>query len=262
MQARIPVLKQGTGDGQLTAGAGSIWVASSASSEVVRIDPSTNRVIARINLGAQATGGGIAYAGGRIWVSGDAHAHGTLVVIDPQTDRLTGPPVTVGTGPATLAAAFGAVWVQNTSQPYWAMSRVDLSTHVVSSLPFAGGPSVGFGSLWVTPEWSSGNHGPGVRRYDPSTRAVTARIRLPRALALAFGAGRVWVVTQPRSRSLNTFQPIRGTATLVQVDPRTDRVTGRPIHLAALQPLSVAVSGDNVWIAGYDSGLLHFRDLP
>ncbi|MGH2858188.1 MAG: hypothetical protein ACRDMJ_11975, partial [Solirubrobacteraceae bacterium] len=57
-----------------------------------------------------------------------------------------------------------------------------------------------------------------------------------------------------------TFEPIAGTATLVQVDPHTNRIGGRPIRLRQTQPMAVAVApGRNLWIATYDGPLLHFK---
>ncbi len=83
---------------------------------------------------------------------------------------------------------------------------------------------------------------------------------MPRVVGAASGGGRVWAVAYPKSRSTSTFQPIRGTAALWQIDPQTNRVIANPIHLRVLQPISIVVSRGQLWIADYQSGkVIHFQ---
>jgi streptogramin lyase len=256
--ARIPIPSSGVGDGQLAAGAGSIWAAYTGTPNVLRVDPTTNRVTAEIAHGRLPDGGGVAFADGRVWISRDTtRASSYVSAIDPRTNRLTGDSITVGTGPGSLAAGFGSLWVDNTSDPHSTLSRVDPRTSQMSYLSFGGTPFIGFGSVWVTPFQS----GP-IHRYDPATRSVSAAIAVPRSSAVAFGHGRAWIGSAPKSSSTRVFKPIPGTARLSEIDPRTNKIIGQPLRLPSnLDPNLLAVAGDNLWIGDYRNGLTHFQIL-
>lgn len=263
-QARIPMAAKVVGPAQLAVGAGSIWVAYQGQGQVQRIDPSADRVIAMIGLRGAASGGGIAVAGEHVWVSiVSPERGGHVLVIDPHTDRVSGPPAPVGTGPGRLHAGLGSVWVQNTSAPNATASRIDPATRSVQQLSITGDPAVGFGHVFVL--GSPFGRGPtALYRYTPGARpAYLPGAPFPRGLAIAFGAGRVWVLSDPRSRSTRTFQAIRGTASVTPVAPRPYRYglpVGTPSRLGALQPDAIAVAGRDLWVADYASGeLLHFR---
>lgn len=128
------------------------------------------------------------------------------------------------------------------------LARIAPRTRQVATAPSAGAPSAGFGSLWVRAADT-------IARYDPSTRRTIARIPVPRVIATAFGDGRVWALSQ----SANTSDPNRSTATLTQIDPRSNRAVGTPTHLRTSQPIAIAVSGHNLWIADCRGALLHFK---
>jgi len=263
-QARLPMPAKVIGRAQLAAGAGSIWVAYQGQRQVQRIDPSADRVIATIGLHGAASGGGITVAGGYVWASIDNQGRrGHVLVIDPRTDRVSGPPAAVGTGPGRLQAGLGSVWVQNTSSPNATASRIDPGTRAVQLLSISGDLTAGLGHVWGL--GSPFGRGPTVLyRYTPGARpAELPGAPFPRGIAVTFGAGRVWVLSYPRSRSTRTFDPIRGTATVTPVAPRPYRY-GLPVGMAtrldALQPDAIAVAGRDLWVADYASGeLLHFR---
>jgi sugar lactone lactonase YvrE len=190
-----------------------------------------------------------------------------VVAVNPATNRVVGAPVTVGTGPDAIVTGFGALWVDNTSlvlgrtapsKTYPAVSRIDPHTRRVTTEPFSGTPAAGFGSLWI--QTAAGSDSAAIVRYDPATRRVIARIAVPRVVAVAFGDGRVWAISYPRSRSARTFTPIAGTAALWQIDPRINRAIAKPIHLQLTQPNSIAVSQGQLWIADYGNGrVIHFQ---
>ncbi len=271
VQATIRLPVQGLAAG-VAFGAGSAWVASGGANTgsaptLVRIDPASSRILATIDVTESSPGhlrvlgGGIAFAAGRVWLSRDSTAsHGDVVAVNPATNRVDAAPVTLGTGPETLLAAFGSLWVDNTGQTVGikhspalpaSVARIDPRTREVTTEPFAGAPSAGFGSLWI-------RHDDTITRYDPSTNRPIARIHVPHVMAIAFGDGRVWAV----SGSVNTSDPSGGTAALTQIDPQTNRVLGTPTQLQAPQPVALAVSGHDLWIADYQRGLLHFKLTP
>ena len=138
------------------------------------------------------------------------------------------------------------------------MSRIDLRTRKVITEPFSGTPAIGFGSLWIQTDAES--DAAAIVRVDPATGQTIARITVSRAVSVASGGGRVCAIAYPRSRSRSTFQPIKGTAALWQIDPHTNRVIGKPIHLPLIQPISILVSQGQLWIADYQSGkVIHFQ---
>jgi hypothetical protein len=263
---RLPV--EGLAAG-IAFGAGSGWVASGGGNtgsapSLARIDPANGRILAMINVAEGRPGrlrvlsGGIAFAAGRVWLSRDSTgSHGDVVSVDPATNRVDGRPVTVGTGPDTILAAFGSLWVDNTGLTVGithapalpaSVARIDPLTRRVTAEPFSGAPSAGFGSLWARDHDT-------ITRYDPSTGRTIARIQVPGVSAVAFGDGRVWAVSQ----LANPSDPNASTATLTQIDPRSNRIVGVPSHLQTPQPIAIAVSGHDLWIADYQRGLLHFK---
>jgi len=273
MIARIPIPTNGVNAG-LAFGAGSVWLAPTGTSQLLRIDPTTDRIVAKINLGVarngriSSLGGGVAFAADRLWVSRASNRpRGDVVSINPSNNHATARPITVGSGPDTIVSAFGALWVDNTSvvvgdkapsATYPALSRIDPRTRHVTTEPFSGTPATGFGSLWV--QTDAGADDAAIIRVNPATGQTLAQIAVPRVIGVASGDGRVWAISYPRSRSARLFEAIKGTAALWQIDPTTNRVIGKPTHLSLTQPVSIAVSGQQLWIADYQSGkVIHFQ---
>jgi DNA-binding beta-propeller fold protein YncE len=93
----------------VSAGAGGIWVASNGTHKVVRIDPDTHAVVARIDLGTPTDFLRVVSAGPHgVWAISDHH----IVRMDPATDRATTrirfPP---GTEPKAVASTADFVWI-------------------------------------------------------------------------------------------------------------------------------------------------------
>jgi streptogramin lyase len=227
----------------IAAGEGSIWATAGAT--VYRIDPSTDRVAATIHVGGSVLG--IAAGAGRVWVTRPMEGPGEVIRIDPQTNRVAGPPIKVGPGPAQIAYGQGAVWVENTSPP--SVMRIDPATGNVSAVPVVGVTAVGYGSLWAASDDS-------LTRFEAKTGQVVASVRIPRGVAVAIGAGEVWDLAYPRSSSPTVFDPIKHTAALWEVDPRNNQIIGTPIRLDALQPIAITATDTNVWVADYKSGTI------
>lgn len=83
--------------GSVLLAAGSVWVTrgSPDGDSVLRIDPGTNRIVARIPIGPfgaapgwEVGGGGIAEGAGAIWVVGTAGRGALLTRIDPGNDEV------------------------------------------------------------------------------------------------------------------------------------------------------------------------------
>jgi hypothetical protein len=70
-------------------------------------------------------------------------------------------------------------------------------------------------------------------------------------VGIAIGAGEVWVLGYPRSSSPTLFEPIKHTAALWEVDPRTNRITGKAPRFDAEEPIAITADSQDVWIANY-----------
>ena len=99
----------------LAVGAGGVWLADPFDEQVVRIDPETRRVMARVPAGAATT---LAVTGDAVWALSSLG----LLRIDPARDRV----VATASGPdlrgaRLVAAGAGAVWTAGWSS----VSRID-----------------------------------------------------------------------------------------------------------------------------------------
>ena len=239
-------------DGHIAAGQGSVWVTSGRDGgPVYRIDPRTDRVTATVNVGGSVIG--IAAGGGWVWVTRVTAASGSgeVLRIDPNSNRVTGTPITVGPGPAQLSVGSGAVWVQNTSPT--SVMRIDLGTGHVSTIVgtdstsngsfVVGAIAAGDGSLWTV-------RNDVLARWDPGTRALIATVSIARAELVAATRRGVWVLAAPSSSSPTLFSPIERTAALWEVDPRRNRILGRPLALNG--PVALALSAGRVWVVDHN----------
>jgi DNA-binding beta-propeller fold protein YncE len=91
----------------MTVGSGALWVQNRRDGSVSRVDPATNREVARIETHAPTEWGDIAAGEGAIWLAVD----GTPVTrIDPRTNRVSDQFVG-GSGADAIRVGFGALWV-------------------------------------------------------------------------------------------------------------------------------------------------------
>jgi DNA-binding beta-propeller fold protein YncE len=178
-----------------------VWVTHRWGSElaldggVLRIDPTTNKVVALLGLGSSPeTGGptGIAAAPGAVWVG--VPSSKSVVRIDPATNSAvaTIPGFTCAEG--QLAADAAGVWVADCDSVRWIDARSNAVTKTVRIPGAVGygarGVELALGSLWA-------QHGPLVR-IDPVTGALTGVSSMPAAwiwseFNLAFGFDSIWL---------------------------------------------------------------------
>jgi DNA-binding beta-propeller fold protein YncE/predicted Ser/Thr protein kinase len=199
---------------------------------VVRIDPTTNRVTARIPLeisyARPETVGRISAGEGAVWVSDGSSR---LFKIRPETNTLVDT-ITVNGLFGGVVAAFGDVWAMRIGSPTTTatLARIDPTTNMIvgqagtfpnTTFRLAAGE----GAIWVL--------GPGgLYRAEP----ISGRIRLVAdqgGQAIAVGDGAVWVLDVVR-------------ATLVKLDPDT----GREMSKTPLQgsPTELAAGEGSVWV--------------
>jgi YVTN family beta-propeller protein len=141
-------------------GEGAVWVATAgAKPALLRIDPLTNRILARLTLPRTAVPSAVAAGEGAVWVA-DLFSD-TVLRIEPRLDSSSPlshseslaivARIRVGSAPADLALGGRSVWVANKLDG--TVSRIDPTTNRVAD-KFAVGASpdhlaVGAGSVWV-----------------------------------------------------------------------------------------------------------------
>ncbi len=150
----------------VAVGLGSVWVASGQlpcggperpctpsidqSGTLVRVDPRTNRVTARMRIPHSPSYVAVGPQG--VWLSSN---DGSVVRVDPRTSRVTARVRATGGGRTTLAFGLGRVWVTVIQAPGGRGSVVPVNprTGAVGKAIAVGespiGMAVGFGALWV-----------------------------------------------------------------------------------------------------------------
>ena len=164
-------------------GFGSVWVVD-ASGLVARVNPTTGKVIAEVQVGTNATA--IAAGEGAVWVA--SPLDDTVSQIDPTNAVTT---IRVGHGPSGIAAGAGAVWVTNRYDD--TVQRINPQTgSVVTTIPVGSSPeavAVVAGAVWV-----ADSHDGTVARIDPATNKVVRLIPVGGSpTALAGVRGKLWV---------------------------------------------------------------------
>jgi virginiamycin B lyase len=178
-------------EGGIAVGAGSVWIVTSkdndlARIDLVRIDPGTNAVTARIRLPAGSFDP--VFGNDSIWVS--SNTGGTLVRVNPATDKIVSE-TPVGPMPRFLTLGAGSIWVLN--QGDGTIARVDASTGKRTALIAAGIPGKGgeitFGDGEV---WASVMDYP-ITRIDPATNTVTGQWRGIGGDSIRVAHGSLWL---------------------------------------------------------------------
>lgn len=220
---RVVTIPVGPFPSTVAVGAGAVWVGTGAG--VARIDPATNRVVARLRVGPVGGEGpcGVAVGEGGVWIV--RGFPGEVLRVDPATNRVVARIRLPGAG--CLAAGHGGLWVATRRS----VRRIDPRTNRLSGPPIAvrGSPqgiAVSPRGVWVASgfgdERSRGSLPPGTRgrpvgvvsRIDPGTGAVAIARAVPRFPEhVAEGAGQVWLTSNDGSAA--------------RVDPRTGVVVRR-----------------------------------
>ena len=213
----------------LALGPHALWVTKNDTRSLLRIDPSSNRVVAEVPIGIDAWY--VTATATAVWATDWGTS--TVVRVDPRTNQVVARVPDVPLGPTGIVATADAVWV--------ACSRADVvvridpvTNRVAATIPVGHTPlpvDAGFGSVWVRNE---NDENPGsVSRIDPLTNRVDATIPVVLEMGrdgldgLAVTDRGVWVAGLD----------------LEQIDPTTNRVTRRVRHTAN----AVTAAGGALW---------------
>jgi DNA-binding beta-propeller fold protein YncE len=211
-------------------GFGSAWLADTDSQTLLRMDPATRRVTARIPMG-----GSVAIAAGKdeMWVGLTRRGDFRLLRIDPRTNRIVArlrtPDVPGGWGPGGVPVMVGAnLWVLSVE----AAVRVDPATgHAIAKVRTARNGyrtrslAVAGGDLWV--QVSDGR----LLRLDGASGKREATFQLPDGSLIGdFAMNGLFVADQN---------------TLSRMDPRTFHVLWRT-PIASIGP--GAAAGGKLWV--------------
>jgi YVTN family beta-propeller protein len=217
----------------LGIGFGSVWVSVPKNNEVVRINPKTNAIEARIKVGEEPCYG-IGVGERYVWVLNCKSQ--SLTRIRPQdntVDRVSLVHVAPH-GEGGIAIKKDAVWYVSNEDGH-SSTLVEFNKRTRKKLS-VGADSVvvnsGFGSIWIT---SSGEGK--VYRVDPKRHRIIARITVaasPRFTTV--GEGAVWVLSQ-------------SDGSVSRIDPATNTVIA---SIAANVPGAggdIASGGGYIWVA-------------
>jgi YVTN family beta-propeller protein len=137
----------------LAFGAGALWATSSATDELLRIDPATRRVVAAVHIasvpGRRVAGPyGVAAGAGAIWVA-DSLAN-AVTRVDPAMNAVMAT-IPVGRRPTQIAVAKDAVWVLEAGNR--SIAHIDPRTNRVARRIPLGAPvaalAAGDGAVWA-----------------------------------------------------------------------------------------------------------------
>lgn len=233
----------------LDIGFGSLWAAecSEPSAAVLRVDPRTGRLQARVPLTDLLINeeGSVAAAEGSVWVVTKGSGK-RLVKVDPKTNRVVGR-YALPDGVTAVRAGLGALWATNAANGE--LLRIEPRTaKLVATIRVGAGArffAVGAGAVWV-----QNNLDGTVSRVSAETNAVVATIPVDSTPVdggdLAVGGGYVWA---------------RVSSWLVsQIDPATNAVIAR--YGPGAGSGSVAAGDGALWISAHDVDQVFRLPLP
>jgi hypothetical protein len=232
----------------VTSGFGSVWALDgSRTGRLLRIDPTTNAVGARIDVGASAPYN-VWTGAGSVWVAGDQG--GDVVRVNPASNSVVAH-IAVGDGPADLAFDGSNVYViDHRDKTLFRIDAHDNTSHLVATIPGDAPERMVLvdGKLWIT------GRGTDLHEVDPDSGRVLRTVEIGAGgIDVVASGGTIWVPSRNSevdARGFPTMEALR------RVDARTGAVTS----LAASGPLDVhgVVADDaGVWLADNTRGVLY-----
>jgi len=218
------------------SGGGSVWATDPILNRVVRVDPATNRIKARLAVPNYPFG--LAFGSGSLWVGSRFGSQVTR--FNARTNKRQAR-IRVGSAPYALAYGAGAVWVTNENDG--TVSRIGLRRNkVVKTIRVGGKPNgiaVAFGSVWVA-DYGRGR----LIRLNPAKNTITGRISIPTADWITRSGDSLWVSSE--------------TGKVYRVDPASLAV--KAIVSVGANPLASAVVGGELWVPNIDANTVSVLD--
>ena len=218
----------------LAVGNDAVWVAHAVPDlgGIDRINAADGQTVQHITFPLAAA---VDVGDGAVWAAAPSKpntAPGSLVRIDPTSDRISGKPTRTGRVPAAVLVGQGSVWVANRgSDSVW---RIDPRTRAVTAKVSVGDQPAALalsgGRIWVA---NLGDRT--IMRIDLATNRVQgAPISLGKEIQdLAGSENAVWVSAAD--------------GTVTRLDPRTGQPVGSPLT-PARAPLVLGVDNGIVWV--------------
>src|SRR5947209_3834292 len=172
--------------------ADAVWVAGTSPYSILRIDPKTNVVAAKIELPGEACSG-LATGFHSVWIPLCGKPN-SLARLDKRTNKLVILPIGPAGEGGGIATSVDSVWL--VSDDNGTLNRIDPRTNLVrqkiSILPGSYNPIHSKGKIWVTSVKSNS-----VTAVDASTGAVIKTIPVgPQPRFLTAGGGSIWTLNQ------------------------------------------------------------------
>jgi len=256
-----------------------VWVVGSKPYSLQRIDPATNKIVAKVRLSGEACSG-LAFGFGSVWVPVCGRKP-LLARVDVHTNRITAVLPIAPAGPeGGITASSDSIWMV-TDKDGTTLSRLDPATNAVgqriaipagSFNPLASGDTV----------WITGHDKDLLTAVDATSGQVLASIPVgPKPRFLASGGGSVWTLNQGDGSLTCVEMESRKTIATVAlgipgpggdldygassvwasamdvpitvIDGRTGRVRGQWVGRGGD---SLRFGHDSIWVTDYHRGLL------
>lgn len=226
-------------------GFGAVWIVGHHDETVEKVDPSTNKVVARYRIaGFQALEPLV--AAGSLWVP--ASGEPKFIRFDPARRKVV---ATIRVEVAQLAWGYDSIWATTRDHH---LLRVDLKTNrIVKRLQLLPGyndfdddVAVGYGSIWVTATDTAT-----LLRIDPTTVKVVGRLT-------GFGDDESWMPVTIGDGSVWVYRITNGQGVVYRIDPYTNQIVARIRvgHPNVAWPNGYIVdAGGYVWIGDAGSTL-------
>jgi YVTN family beta-propeller protein len=168
---------------------GVVWVSNRDDGTLTQVDPATNDVVRTVRL-PDMQPGGMVYAAGALWIGDDTSGRTTLLRMDPRTRKTVR--VIAGDRPAYLTGTPGAVWVSNVTDG--TVSRIDVATNEETATLDVGLSPVNLKARGTHEVWVPDDVGNALVRIDADGAEVTGTVAAqggPAVVRAAFGD--IWV---------------------------------------------------------------------
>jgi outer membrane protein assembly factor BamB len=222
------------------AGDGAMWAMTD--SQLYRVDPRTNRIVARVPLPPPSRSFGLGVDTGAVWI-GDGSR---LIHLDSATNRF-GRPIDIehgGQASRGTAGGPGRIYVLRSDGQLEIRDGHTGRRLSVARPAVENSPLLGFADSLLVPTST------GVAAIDPGTGRLrwNAPLGTSEINGAAYGLGALWIQGTPAS----------GRDRLWKLDPRSGRVLGT-LTLSDFGATGMVIAGGSLWIASPSGNLTAIR---